>query len=210
MIIVGAKGFAIEVLEIFNQLNENEELFFFDDTSSGYRGLLYNRFKILHSMDEVEDVYQSVSRKFTIGIGNPELRNKMFRKFSQIGGEFTSTISPYAHVGHFGNNLGKGLNIMTGTVITNDITIGDGVLINLNCTIGHNTTIGQFSELSPGVHVSGRCVVGDFCSIGTGTVLLPGVSLGENVVVGAGSVITKNVEKDSVVVGVPGKVIEKQ
>ena len=49
--------------------------------------------------------------------------------------------------------------------------------------------------------------IGDNCFIGYGAVILPGIKVGDNVVVGAGSVVTKDVPSDSVIAGVPAKVI---
>ena len=79
----------------------------------------------------------------------------------------------------------------------------------MNCTIGHDSKIGMFTELSPGVHISGNCNIGDFCNIGTGSVILPKITLGENIIVGAGAVITKPVESNTMVVGFPAKPVKK-
>ena len=43
--------------------------------------------------------------------------------------------------------------------------------------------------------------------IGAGTIVLPGVEIGNRVVIGAGSVITKSIPENSVVVGNPAKAI---
>ena len=45
--------------------------------------------------------------------------------------------------------------------------------------------------------------------IGAGVQVLPGVSIGDNCVIGAGSVVTKDIENDSVAVGSPCRVIRK-
>ena len=46
-------------------------------------------------------------------------------------------------------------------------------------------------------------------SIGTGAVILCGVTIGEGALIGAGSVVTKDVKKDTVIIGVPGKFYKK-
>ncbi|MQP24751.1 hexapeptide transferase [Flavobacterium sp. LMO8] len=209
MIIVGAKGFAKEVLEVLHQLNQLENVVFYDDISKDTPELLYGRFQVLQTKEAASHYLKTVDNRFTIGIGNPVLRKKLVTQFEQIGGLFTSTISPFAQIGHFENRIGDGCNIMTGTVITNDITIGKGVLINLNCTIGHDSVINDFVEMSPGVHISGNCTIGAFSNIGTNATILPKVTIGKNVVVGAGSVVTKDIPDNCLIVGIPAKVIKE-
>ncbi|MCH5330753.1 MAG: galactoside O-acetyltransferase, partial [Alistipes sp.] len=47
------------------------------------------------------------------------------------------------------------------------------------------------------------------CWIGAGSTILPGVTVGENAVVGAGSVVTKDVEDNTVVAGNPARLIKR-
>lgn len=209
MLVIGAKGFAKEVLEVLHQLNQLENLCFYDDISNGIPNKLYNKFPVLRTIEEAEIYFKEVSNNFTIGIGNPILRKKLYDKFTSLGGEFTSTISPFAQVGFFGNQIETGCNIMTGTIITSDIQIKKGTLINLNCTIGHDSIIGNFVELSPGVHISGNCKIGDFTVFGTNATMLPKLNVGKNVIVGAGSVVTKDLPDNCVAVGIPAKIIKE-
>jgi sugar O-acyltransferase (sialic acid O-acetyltransferase NeuD family) len=209
MLIIGAKGFAKEVLEDLYLNYSEQEIVFYDDVSSGLPEYLYDKYKILKTSNEVIEHFQTYDTSFTIGIGNPLLRKKMYEKFINLGGNLVSTISKFSNIGSFGNTISHGCNIMSGTIITNDISIGIGCLINLNCTIGHNSIIGDFVEMSPGVHVSGHCNIGSYCNIGTNATLLPKVTLGKNVIVGAGSVVIKDVPDNCLVVGAPA-VIKKE
>ncbi len=209
MLIIGAKGFAKEVLEVLHQNNSLKDVAFFDDVNEDIVGKLYDTFPILKSIEEVQNYFNFVSKNFTIGIGNPSLRKKLYDKFTSLGGEFTSTISPKATIGNFANHINDGCNIMTGTVITNDVFIDKGTLINLNCTIGHDCKIGAFVELSPGVHISGNCTIGSYTTIGTNATILPKLIIGTNVIVAAGAVVTKNVPDNCMVAGIPA-IVKKE
>lgn len=206
MIIVGAKGFAKEVLEVLHQLNQLDHLVFYDDVNEDAPAFLYGQFPVLRNKEAAAHYFKTVDSRFIIGIGNPALRKKLALEFEAMGGVFTSTISPLAQIGHYGNSIGEGSNIMTGTVLTNDVKIGEGVLINLNCTVGHDSTIGDFVELSPGVHISGNCKIGSYSNIGTNATILPKVTIGENVIIGAGSVVTKDIPDNCLVVGIPATI----
>ena len=209
MLIVGARGFAKEVLEILYQLNELDNIVFYDDVNNDAPQFLFNQYPVLTTIEAAADYIRTVDNRFTVGIGNPFLRKKLNDQFESLGGVFTSTISPRAQIGHFGNHLAQGCNVMTGSIITSDVTLGKGVLINLNCTVGHDSVIGAFVEMSPGVSVSGNCTIGAFSTIGTNATILPKISIGRNVIVGAGSVVTKDIPDNCLVVGVPA-VVKKE
>ncbi|MBN2663216.1 MAG: acetyltransferase [Bacteroidales bacterium] len=208
MIIIGAKGFAKEVLQIFYQKNETENLHFFDNINIFSTDKLYGKFRIIQEVEDVIKIFEFDNR-FVLGIGNPTNRFQLSEKFKRLGGELNSIISPYANIGAYGNTIMSGTNIMTGAVITNDILIEEGVLINLNCTIGHDSIIEKYSELCPGVHISGNVKIGAFSFVGTGAVILPDIKIGKNVIIGAGAVVTKDVQDNALMVGSPAKKIKE-
>ena len=65
--------------------------------------------------------------------------------------------------------------------------------------------IGNYVEVCPGVHISGKVTIGEFSFIGTGAVILPGIKIGSRCVVGAGAVVSKDVQDNVTVVGLPAK-----
>lgn len=83
-----------------------------------------------------------------------------------------------------------------GVVLHPDVVIGN------NCKILHNVTIGGRSGFVKLPRIGNNVLVG------TGVCILGDVSIGDNSIIGAGSVVLNNVPTNSVVVGVPGKIIK--
>ncbi|MDW2301105.1 serine acetyltransferase [Vibrio alginolyticus] len=80
------------------------------------------------------------------------------------------------------------------------IVIGMGATLGKNITIFQNVTIGRKNgEDYP--------VIGDNTVIYAGAVLVGDIEIGKNCVIGANSVVNKNIPSNSVVVGVPAKII---
>lgn len=209
MLIVGAKGFAKEVLEVCSQNDLLDQLVFFDDLSPDSPEKLYAIFPILKNMEEVQHHFRNVSPLFTIGIGNPKLRKSLYDKFIAVGGEYTSTISTTSVIGSFDTKIEAGCNIMQKVVITNSVTIRTGTIINQLSSIGHDVVIEEFCEICPNVSISGDCQIGSGSFIGTGAIILPNVRIGKNVMIGAGAVVSKDLPDNCVAVGIPAKIIKQ-
>jgi sugar O-acyltransferase (sialic acid O-acetyltransferase NeuD family) len=209
MIIIGAGGFAKELLELIVRDYPENEIFLYDDVSADVPGYLYDRFKVLRKEEEAVDIFRSGKNEFVLGLGNPFARRALCRKFLELGGQLMSVCASDAKIGSFDNMSGPGTTIMQGVIVTNSVRIGQGVLLNLGCTIGHDSSIGDFSSLSPGVRMSGNAAIGSCCNVGTNAVLLPGVVIGNEVIVGAGAVVTSNLPDGVTAVGVPARIISK-
>jgi len=208
MLIIGAKGFAKEVLEVLNQLNQLYNLVFFDDVNDHVPEKLFVQFPVLRSLQEATVYFKSIDNQFTIGIGNPVLRKKLFDKFIAVGGELTSTISPMASIGTFDVNIGCGSNVLSGAVFSNGSKIGKGCIVYYNSIITHDCVIGDFVEISPSVTILGRSKIGSYSQIGSNATILPDIKIGKNVIIGAGSVVTKEIPDNCMALGIPAKVIK--
>ena len=89
-----------------------------------------------------------------------------------------------------------------------DVTIGSHVIINLDCTVGHDAVINDFVTLYPSVNVSGSTVLGECVEIGTGCQIIQGIAIGEGTIVGAGAVVVKELPRECTAVGSPAKPIK--
>ncbi len=207
MIIIGARGHAKEVLQIFNQLDSTSNIFLFDDITTNLPAKFMSKYEILKTTEDVKRIF-SQDNRFVLGLGGPLNRYELSRKFLKLGGSLESIISPFAQIGNYDITLGRGLNIMTFSVIYNNVSIGEGTLINSGCSIHHDVVIGKYCELSPGSRILGNCTIGDYCQIGSNAVVLPSVKIGSNVIIGAGAVVTKDVADNSLAVGIPARTIK--
>ena len=101
--------------------------------------------------------------------------------------------------------LGKGVQIFPNAVVQNNAKVGDYSILNTGAILEHDCICGNGVHIMPGAVIGGNSVIDDYVSIGLNATVLPKVKIGEGAIVGAGSVVTKDVKKNEVVVGSPAK-----
>lgn len=209
IVILGAGGFAREVLDIFMALNAvspQYEILGFIDENPAHWGMQLNGYPVLGGFDwfDAKEGVQTIC-----GVGNPAVRRKLIQRAVARGLTFCNAIHPTAALTPF-VELGKGVVIAAGCILTNQIKIGNHVHINLDCTIGHDCVIEDFCTIAPGVHISGNVHIKTGCDIGTGAVIIQGLTIGEWSIVGAGAVVIKDIPDNTTSVGVPAKVVKQR
>ena len=90
------------------------------------------------------------------------------------------------------------------------IEIGDFVVADLNCTIGHDVIIGDYVLIAPGANVAGYVEMREGVWLGSGSVINQGsetrrLRIGAYTTIGSGAVVVNDCEPDSVYVGVPAR-----
>ena len=109
--------------------------------------------------------------------------------------------------------IGKNCKISSHTFICEGVTIEDNVFVGHGVTFINDmfprATNPEGKLQSESDWKVSRTFIKKGASIGSGSTILGNVTIGENAIVGAGSVVTKNVSPDSIVVGNPAKFIRK-
>lgn len=134
---------------------------------------------------------------------------KIYRKlYASIVGK----TSPIKYAKKIGVNMGDDVHIygkvFWGTepwIITlgSHVHITDGVKL-----VTHDGGTLLYRDTIPDLEITKPITIGNGVYIGNNVIILPGVNIGNNVIIGAGAVVTKSIPDNSVVAGVPARVIK--
>jgi acetyltransferase-like isoleucine patch superfamily enzyme len=102
--------------------------------------------------------------------------------------------------------IGKNVSIQSGVYIPTYSVIEDNVFLGPNAVLTNDKYIGFKDPRKRGLE---GVIIEEKASIGANSTILPGVRVGRQSVIGSGTVVTRDVPPGSVVVGVPGRVIDK-
>jgi sugar O-acyltransferase (sialic acid O-acetyltransferase NeuD family) len=206
--IVGAGGFGREVRMLIDQINRNspqwEYIGFFDDDFQGCSKV--DPAERLGGIDLVNSWKESLA--LVCAVGNPLVKRKILTKITNPKIYYPILVHPQALVGCSNVHIGAGSILCAGSIVTVDIKIGCHVILNLSCTVGHDTVIGDYCSFMPAVNISGEVQIGEAVYAGTGAKIINRLTIGEEAILGAGSVVLKSVPPRCTVVGVPAKLLK--
>ena len=209
LIIIGASGFGREVawlVERINQKNPTWNLLGFFDDNDEIQNEVINGYKVLGKTKSVADYHDTY---FVCAVGDSKTRKKIIERIKTISSDikFATLIDPSAELSDL-VQIGEGSIICSHTIITVNIKIGSHVIINLDCTIGHDSVLKDYVTLYPSVNVSGATVIGYCSELGTGMQIIQGKTVGDYSIVGAGAVVVKDIPENCTAVGSPAKPIK--
>lgn len=158
----------------------------------------------LGSEIEMDFNYWNEDISFVLGVGNNEIRKKIFNLILSHDKEILNVIHPTVDFSDF-FSIGIGNFLAKNVSITPLVTLGNANILNTGCVVDHECQIGNFVHIGPGAILAGNVQVEDCCFVGANAVIREGVRLGENTVVGAGSVVLKDFPANSKIVGNPAR-----
>jgi sugar O-acyltransferase (sialic acid O-acetyltransferase NeuD family) len=196
-VLVGASGHAKVVLDILERSGNKVigliELNPSIDNLFGYPVFKENEFTFLKE------------HRVIVAVGSNKQRLLITGNLNVVYGvALHPTASIASHV-----SLGLGSMVMAKSVVNSNAIIGKHSIINSASIIEHDCCIGDYCHISPGVILCGGVSVGEGTQVGAGAIVLPGLKIGSWSVIGAGTVVTKNVPSECVVMGNPGRVINR-
>ena len=202
--IIGAGGFGREVAWCVERINDVTPTWnlkgFIDDNETRWK-TKEDEYIVL---GDCEYLKQQKNAYAVCAVGNAKVRKQIIEKLSDSGVQFATIVDPSVILSKR-VVIGEGTIICAGTIVTVDISIGKHVIINLDCTLGHDDVIEVFVTIYPSVNVSGNVRVGECSEIGTGVQIIQGKKIKSNTIIGAGAVVIKNIDKPGTYVGVPAR-----
>jgi sugar O-acyltransferase (sialic acid O-acetyltransferase NeuD family) len=211
VVILGAGGFARETYWVFLEDNEEKRkwnvLGFIDDKPS-LQGEVLCDLPVLGGFDWLE---QHAAKNFQVicAAGDNQTRKILAERAAALGLRFCRVVHPSVRMSRW-VEIAPGTIIAAGSILTTQIKLAPHTLVNLNCTIGHDTVIGAYCNINPGCQISGGVNFGEGVYFGTGAVIIQGKRVGDWSIIGAGAVVTQDIPSDVTAVGVPCRVVKQQ
>ncbi len=209
LLIIGAGGMGREVAWLVERINKQNSIWniigFIDD-SIEKKDKNLNGYKVIGGLDTIEkypDAY------LVCAVGASKTRKSIVDKIHERfpDSEYATLIDPSVEMSDK-NIIGEGSIICAHSILTVNIDIGKHVIVNMDCTIGHDAVLNSFVMVYPGVNISGNTNIGTCTELGTGMQIIQGKKIGDNSIVGAGSVVIKDIPENCTAVGCPAKPIK--
>ena len=181
---------------------------FLDDDPEKHGKVFYG-YPVLGGVDDITKYFDKGSLNVIVGIANPKIKRAIVEKYERLPVLFPKIIMEDVWVSEK-VTIGEGVILYPGVSINFESTIGDFVIINMNCAIGHNCHISEYSTLAPSVSLAGFTHLENCVDMGINSSTLQNVRIGNSAVIGGMAMVIDDIPSNCTAVGVPAKVIRQQ
>lgn len=207
--IYGAGGLGREVYELAQQCNAHQTrwdgFFFVDDTITQETSL---RGCPVHKLADAKSLFPPATAELVVAVGEPALRETLWNNALQAGYSMATLVYPGMHVPST-TAIGAGAVVCNVQLLSCDATIGQNVLLQPGCIIGHDCVVAEHSVVSIGATICGRCTIGRRAYVAAGSTVKETLRVGDNAVVGMGAVVFSDVTEGCVTLGNPARIIQR-
>lgn len=210
VIVIGDGGHANVVIDIINEMIANGENIVIEGVTSINNDCdeLIMGYRVIGSDDILFKYLNFKDIVVAIGIGgftDNKLRERVFRKISEMGFNLLNVIHPSAIISK-SVRLSRGIVVFPNVVLNTNVRIGDNTIIATSSSIDHDTIVKDHVLISAGVTIGANTEIGDNSLLALGSKVISNVRIGKNVLVAAGAVVVNDLEDNVKVFGMPAKV----
>ncbi len=202
LIIVGAGGLGREVRWLAEECGR-PVLGFLDDHSQIDSAVTDTRV-----LGPVQHWHKHAYAEFIIAVADPRQRRELARRMGLQGQPgFASLIHPSVGLPRSFRH-GEGLIMAAGCAVTTDISVGRHVILDRRVAIGHDCSIRDFCTVAPAAVLCSGVHLASGVQIGAGACVGERLQLDSGSMLGMGAVLTRNAEKNHLLLGNPAEPAE--
>jgi serine O-acetyltransferase len=166
---------------------------------------IFKGHEIVYSKNWVEELRVRQINKVISLESNNQLRYNHIEIAKENNIELISAIHPSVRfLNH--SKIEKGIWLNANCLVGYKAEIRQGTILNTGVQIDHHNILMECCQLDPRVTTAGNVIIEKFAHIHTASVIINRVTIGENCEIGAGSLVLKNIPKNSVAYGQPAKI----
>lgn len=167
-------------------------------------------YEILGSFEDLFSKKSLKGQNFLLTMGDSKIRTGLSKKIIDKGGIVPTLIHPTSVISKFANISDVGVYISAFSFVQADSSVGENTVILSHVNISHTSHVGKGCFVAGGAIIGAYTKMEDNVFVGQGALSISGkVSIiGQGAYVGARSLLTKDVPANTVVAGIPAKVIK--
>ena len=207
---IGAGGHSKVVIDIL-RLSNSYEVFALLDIQREFWGTDVLGVPVVGDDSRLGALWEEGLRYAFIGvghIGNALSRRRAFDTAKAQGFQVVRAVHPISVIAS-SVDIGEGPTVMAGAIINAAARLGDDVIVNSGAIVEHDCVIGDHAHIATGSRLASGVHVGDGALVGVGASVRQLINIGRNAIVGAGAAVVSDVPDDTVVVGVPARVLKR-
>lgn len=202
LVIIGAGSLGLLTLDAALEMGQYMNVYFVDDKIE--KDCYIHQYKVIGGTSLLKK-NDFLAYDFVIAIANNKIRKEIAKEYEL---NYVNIIHPKAAISRFAR-IGKGNIILANTSIDPNVDVKNHVIVNKNNSIGHDSILENYSQVSPGCGFGGHTILQQGANMGICSSTLPNIVIGEYTKVGAGAVVTKDIPSNATAVGIPAKVIKE-
>lgn len=206
VIVIGAGSVGKFIAYNLNHFEGDFEIVGFLDDDQEKHHQSISGYKVIGNISLLKE-YSGKGYSLVIGIAFPKIKAQILKDILLLDFHYPNFIAKSAWLSK-DIQLGKGCIIYPGTSINYECQIEDFVVINMNCSLGHNCDVGAYSSLAPGVNFGGHTKVGKGVEVGIGAATKQNVVIDDYAIIGGQSMVVTSVSSGDIVAGIPAKSIK--